>query len=169
MIRWIVGEDPVTLYTTAHVSDPDIKALDDVDTVYIVMKFPSGVLAHIDISRYCSYGYDQTVQIYGDSGNLISANPLKTGLIKNGGLERDEIFFSFDSRYADAYKEELAHFVNLIKGKTSTCCIKPCDTLKATMLCCAAEESHRTGKHIVVANYFKEAFGAYIDDPIMNE
>jgi len=45
------------------VHDPEIAAMDDCDTVMVVMEFPNGVLAHVDISRDCRYGYDQTVQV----------------------------------------------------------------------------------------------------------
>ena len=38
--------------------------MDDVDTVVIVMKFPSNVIATIDLSRNGSYGYDQRIEVY---------------------------------------------------------------------------------------------------------
>nr|XP_009860374.1 uncharacterized protein LOC100181790 isoform X1 [Ciona intestinalis] len=169
MLRWILEEDPVTVYTTAHTFDPEIKALDDYDTVFVVLKFPCGVIAHIDASRHCVFGYDQTVQIYGEKGNIISDNPLKSGLIRNGGAERDEIFYSFPTRYAAAYQEELKHFVDLIKGTTSVSRVKPSDTLRATYLCEAVEESCRTGKVINVPSFFQNLFKGKTDDPLLNE
>jgi len=63
MLRFLIGEDPETIYSIAHVYDPEIASINDVDTVMVMLKFPSGVLAHIDISRDCKFGYDQTIQV----------------------------------------------------------------------------------------------------------
>ena len=42
----------------------DIAELKDHDTVVVTMQFPSGVLAHIDISRHAVYGYDQRLEVH---------------------------------------------------------------------------------------------------------
>jgi hypothetical protein len=34
-----------------------------VDTIAIILKFPSGVLGSIDLSRHSSYGYDQRLEV----------------------------------------------------------------------------------------------------------
>ena len=52
------------LLISAHCNDPEIAKLNDVDTVFTTMKFPSGVLMHIESQRECAYGYDQTIEVY---------------------------------------------------------------------------------------------------------
>jgi len=161
MLRYITQEDPETIYSIAHVYDAEIAALDDVDTVMVVLKFPCGVLAHIDISRDCKFGYDQTIQIYGSEGNLISGNPRKSALTLNGSKQLDDIHYSFKSRYTEAYKVELDHFVEMVRGgKRDECMIKAMDTIKATCLSQAAEDSWKEGRIIDVKKYLETNYGS---------
>lgn len=62
-VCWMLGEYPESVYTQAHVHVKEIADMDDVDTVAITMKFPSGTLAMLDLSRNANYGYDQRVEV----------------------------------------------------------------------------------------------------------
>jgi myo-inositol 2-dehydrogenase/D-chiro-inositol 1-dehydrogenase len=55
--RWIVGEDPTEVFAYASAFKKEIKEMDDWDTVLITLKFPSGALGSIDLSRKACYGY----------------------------------------------------------------------------------------------------------------
>ena len=63
MMCWIVGEVPVGVMAQGSTFNSEIKALDDVDTIAIILRFPSGVLGSIDLSRHSSYGYDQRLEV----------------------------------------------------------------------------------------------------------
>ena len=63
VVCWIVGEEPYEVYAQSHAHSSDIADINDVDTIAIVMKFPSGVLSIIDLSRHSSYGYDQRLEV----------------------------------------------------------------------------------------------------------
>lgn len=63
MVCWILEEFPNSVFTIAHAHNKEIEQLHDVDTVVIVMKFPSGVLSTIELSRNSSYGYDQRLEV----------------------------------------------------------------------------------------------------------
>ena len=63
MVCWILGEEPTELYAQGFAHNSAIKEIEDLDTVAIVMKFPSGVIATIDQSRFSSYGYDQRLEV----------------------------------------------------------------------------------------------------------
>ncbi len=63
MVCWIVGEQPESVFAQGSAFDPEIKAIGDVDTIAIVLKFPSGVIASIDLSRHSQYGYDQRLEV----------------------------------------------------------------------------------------------------------
>lgn len=170
MLRWMVGEEPETIYSVAHAHIPEIADLDDVDTVYIVLKFPSGVIAHVDLARDCKYGYHQTCEVFGERGNLMSDNPSRSALHSAGsaGEMNDVIHFSFKQRYAAAYTEEISHFVELLTSRTSECCIKAGDTLRATFLAQAAEDSWRTGQIVDLKSHFKLIFGEQSDNPLLH-
>lgn len=63
MVCWIAGEEPSGVFAQGSAFDPEIGALGDVDTVAIVLKFPSGIIASIDLSRHSTYGYDQRLEV----------------------------------------------------------------------------------------------------------
>lgn len=171
LIRWIIGEEPTSVFSMAHAHIPEIAQLDDADTVYIMLKFPSGVIAHVDLARDCKYGYHQTCEIFGENGSLMSDNPLKSALHFGGGngMMNDVLHHSFKQRYERAYEEEIVHFVDLITGKSKECLVKPQDTLRATFLAQACEDSWRLGKVIDLAQHFKEVLRESVNDPLLWE
>ena len=67
IICWIVGEEPIGVMAMGSTFDSEIKTLGDVDTIAIILKFPSGVLGSIDLSRHSSYGYDQRLEVSGSA------------------------------------------------------------------------------------------------------
>ena len=48
--------------------DAEYEAVGDVDTVSIVLKFPSKVLGTVDLSRHSNHGYDQRLEVGGGRG-----------------------------------------------------------------------------------------------------
>ncbi len=64
MVCWIVGEEPCGVFAQGSAFDPEIKAIGDVDTVAIILKFPGGVIATIELNRHSKYGYDQRLEVY---------------------------------------------------------------------------------------------------------
>lgn len=63
MICWLFEEWPEAVFSMAHAHWPAIANINDVDTVAITMKFPSGGIGIIDLSRYAAYGYDQRLEV----------------------------------------------------------------------------------------------------------
>jgi predicted dehydrogenase len=56
----------------AHAHDEEIRKMNDVDTVFIQIQLPSGILCHTELGRDSRYGYDQTIEIFGELGKAIS-------------------------------------------------------------------------------------------------
>ncbi len=69
--RWILGEDPVEVFAIASAFKKEIGEMHDWDTVLISLKYPSGAIASIDLSRKAAYGYDQRIEVLGDKGTYI--------------------------------------------------------------------------------------------------
>ena len=42
---------------------PAIADSGDYDQAVITLKFPNGTIANIELSRFCSYGYDQRLEV----------------------------------------------------------------------------------------------------------
>ncbi|XP_033121966.1 myo-inositol 2-dehydrogenase-like, partial [Anneissia japonica] len=117
MICWIMGEAPSTIICQAHSFIPEIGALNDVDQVGIMMKFPSGAIAQVDLNRNAFYGYDQRLEIFGSKGMLETKNEHQTLVNMHGvnGVGSGCIKRSFPTRYKDSYILEFEHFLNVFK------------------------------------------------------
>lgn len=63
MVNWLVGEVPETVYATGHASHPLWKEVGDLDTTAATLKYPSGAIATIELSRNAPVGYDQRVEV----------------------------------------------------------------------------------------------------------
>ncbi|XP_006818485.1 myo-inositol 2-dehydrogenase-like, partial [Saccoglossus kowalevskii] len=116
VICWIMGDTPTTVYTQGHAFNPDIADMDDIDTVAITMKFASGAIGTIDLSRFAAYGYDQRLEVFGNKGMVQNHNSKFCDMSSHGtdGESSHPILPSFKERYAQAYQQELEHFLDTV-------------------------------------------------------
>lgn len=149
VICWILGESPHTVFCLAHAFRPEIGAIGDVDTVAVVMKFPSGTIGQIDLSRHAVYGYDQRVEAFGANGMITSENvhSLSSQLFNTNGCSRPPLKHSFTQRYADAYILEMGHFIDAIKKRENLLVSKD-DVLRSWHVVDAIERSFHSGKPV---------------------
>ncbi|XP_065061517.1 myo-inositol 2-dehydrogenase-like [Rhopilema esculentum] len=148
LVMWIAREKPVTVSAMGHAFCSDIAKMNDVDTVAITMKFPSGLLALIDLSRLATYGYDQRLEVFGSKGMLESKNPSKSSVCFSDGnaIACDILEYSFNTRYAEGYRRELDHFLDALNGQKIS--ISSEDTLSACKIAQACEDSFRSGNPV---------------------
>lgn len=149
VVCWILEEFPILVIVQAHAFIPDIKEIDDYDTVIITLKFKSGALACIDLSRFSSYGYDQRIEVFGPKGMINSGDfrPTPVTSYSANGSTSVPIFYSFASRYREAYINEIEHLADVLQGICELS-ITGKQTLAVSKIASACEESARTGKVI---------------------
>lgn len=151
VLMWIFGERPCSVYSTAHSFIKEIEEMNDVDTVAIVLKFPSGGIGLIDISRFACFGYDQRLEVFGKKGMLVQHNyaPSTVEFSGKNGSSTGRIHHSFPDRYAKSYIHALDHFVDVINGN----CLSEI-TKESTLLACevvnACEKSLKTGQAVLL-------------------
>jgi myo-inositol 2-dehydrogenase/D-chiro-inositol 1-dehydrogenase len=152
MARWLLGEEPVSVYAAASVlTDPKIGELGDVDSASVILKTASGRIAQISNSRRATYGYDQRIEVHGSKG-LVSAENLRATTVEvaNGdGYRREPLLNFFMTRYTQAYANEIAAFLAAVEaGKP----MNPSgdDGLKALLLADAATVSAREGRVVTL-------------------
>jgi myo-inositol 2-dehydrogenase / D-chiro-inositol 1-dehydrogenase len=121
LARFILGDDPITeLYATGSVMvDPQLRDFGDVDTAMVIMKAASGALVHINNSRRAVYGYDQRVEAFGAHGMVQSENLRASSLTRSNTLAtdaREPLLNFFIDRYQQAYRDELAHFIEVVES-----------------------------------------------------
>ena len=68
----------------ANLVDPAIKAVGDIDTAVLTLKYPSGALGTIDNSRQAVYGYDVRVEVFGSAGVVHVGNVPPTSITVGG-------------------------------------------------------------------------------------
>ena len=120
MARWLLGEEPVEVFASAScLVDPAIGAAGDVDTAAVTLRTASGRLAAITNSRRASYGYDQRIEVHGAKGCVSAGNRTETtvALADAGGVTGAKPLHFFLERYAEAYRAELAHFLEVAGGR----------------------------------------------------
>lgn len=150
---WIMGSLPETVSATGScLVNPEIGAAGDVDTAIITLTWADGRLAVIKNSRRAAYGYDQRIELLGESGLLAAGNVLENTVVKSGAAgvvaAKPEHFFL--ERYAKAYVVEWAAFVDSIqRGMPLPATLD--DGVNALALADAANDSVRTGKAVRVA------------------
>ena len=150
--RFMLGEEPTSVVATASalVSD-DIAEAGDIDTACITLQCDSGKIAVITNSRRASFGYDQRIEVHGSLGSLRTENVPATTLVleRAEGVRREAPLHFFMERYAEAYRREWQHFIDVLDGKCQPACTA-IDGQRALLLAEAAYESLSTGQRVSV-------------------
>lgn len=150
MARFLMGEEFVRLHAVGSaLVDPEIGAAGDVDTAAVILTTASGRICQISNSRRASYGYDQRIEVHGQSGMLRAENQLESTveIATEIGFRRDPAQHFFLERYEAAYLAEMRAFV---QGVTGANVAEPgiSDGLQAQILADAATVSSQTRKPV---------------------
>ena len=148
MARNLLGEEPSEMFATgSSLVSPAYAKLGDYDTAMFILRTPSGRQCHINNSVRATYGYDQRIEVHGALGMLRAANrtPTSVEISNASSIATDKPLYFFVERYAEAYAEELNHFVGCIEKGTKPD-VGADDGRKAMILCEAAIASAKSGK-----------------------
>lgn len=154
MARFMLGEEPNSVFATAAaLTSTEIAGEGDVDTACVTLQCPSGRMAVITNSRRASFGYDQRIEVLGSLGSLRTENVPNTTLVleRAEGVRTENPMHFFIERYADAYRLEWQHFVDVLNNKCEPSATG-IDGQRALLLAEAAYESLSTGQRVSVAS-----------------
>jgi myo-inositol 2-dehydrogenase/D-chiro-inositol 1-dehydrogenase len=118
MARWLLGEEPSEVFASAScLVDPAIEEAGDVDTARILLRTETGRLCVISNTRRSGYGYDQRIEAYGSAGAVRADNVLASTVFTSTerGVASDALQNFFLDRYAEAYRREMKHFVDILR------------------------------------------------------
>ena len=149
MARWMMQEDPEEVFAMGScLVDPAIGEAGDIDTARTLLKFPGGRLCVISNSRRSGFGYDQRIEAFGSEGMLQVDNVRETTLQvwTEDGAQADKFQNFFLDRYAQAYRNELDHFADVLNGAPAR--VTYADGVAALALAEAAAESLRTAQPV---------------------
>lgn len=151
--RHLLGEEPTQVFAMAsRLVDPGLAAIDDYDSVMVLLKTASGKQCHINACREAVYGYDQRIEVSGAAGVLLNDNQRASGVRWWNATQteaRAPLLDFFLERYADAYRNELAHFITAVKDATPMPATAR-DGLLALHLAECAQVSLHTGRVVEV-------------------
>lgn len=138
----VMGEDPDQVYARASSCNPELKAAGVQDNATMVLHFPSGTMATLDITRSCTYGYDNRVEIFGGEGRLDVSTPKETEVMLSNkdGIRGDVLQYSFPERFAEGFRLEMEHFIDVSLGQAQPCVTEK-DSYMATLIAEKARQS----------------------------
>jgi predicted dehydrogenase len=123
----------------------------DIDNAVVNLKFASGAIGDIEISRSGIYGYDIRTEIVGTEGSLLIGKLQQTDLLflQPNHISCDTIP-GFMERFADAFAAEIADFVTAIEEDRETA-VGAADARSATAIGVAATLSLEEERSVLIS------------------
>jgi myo-inositol 2-dehydrogenase / D-chiro-inositol 1-dehydrogenase len=154
MARWLLGEEPAEVFAAAScLVDPAIAEAGDVDTARILLRTQTGRLCVISNTRRSGYGYDQRIEAFGSAGSARADNVLMSTVSTSTerGSVSDALQNFFLDRYAEAYRREMRHFLDILRDSASPA-VGYADGVASLVLAEAAALSIKTNAPVKVTS-----------------
>ncbi len=116
LARWLMGSEVVRVHSEGGcLVYPELKEAGDIDNAMINLKFASGALGNIDVSRNAVYGYDIRTEVLGSDGGLLIGKLQQTAtlVMTRQGVTHDTVPY-FMERFGEAYAAEIKDFVRCV-------------------------------------------------------
>ena len=106
-------------------------------------------MVQIDNSRYCSYGYDQRIEVFVEKGMVATQNVLEDKITTADelGHHNSRAKYFFIERYTESYRNELIDFIETLQNK-KTPSVSAEDGLASLAIAIAAKRSLKENKPI---------------------
>jgi myo-inositol 2-dehydrogenase/D-chiro-inositol 1-dehydrogenase len=152
MARFQVGEVEEVYAIGSVLIEPELKALGDIDTNIVTLKFTNGAVGAIDNSRQAVYGYDQRLEVFCSNGTAMAENDTENTTVKANleGFHTSRIPHFFMNRYAPCYVEEVRQFVECVRDDRLTP-VNGQDGRAAVVLGYAAGKSLRENRPVKIS------------------
>jgi len=146
MALWMTGSPVTRISVTGQAFHPAIRQAGDLDLVVVTLQHENGAVSVIDNGRQCAHGYDQRLEAICESGSYVVTNRPAHQMYTHSAHASatppmDQVF---DTRYVDAYANEIQHFIEVMAG-TAEPRVSRGDVLSAMLLAEGALKSAQTG------------------------
>lgn len=153
-IRWVTGREVAEVFALGENGGESFFAdAGDVDTCAAVLRMDDGTLALVSNARYNARGYDVRLEVHGSRDSLAVGLEDKLPLrsVEPGAtFPAGQPHSMFMERFALAYRDELAAFVDLVtNGGPSPCPIE--DAIEAEWIAEACTRSWREHRPVTIA------------------
>ncbi|OEU20886.1 putative myo-inositol dehydrogenase [Fragilariopsis cylindrus CCMP1102] len=152
-IRWALNEEIESVYARGNSSREELLECNIQDNATMMMTTASGCIVTLTMSRRASYGYDQRCEIYAEKGKISVGNEFETTTIISDkhGDHWSRLKNSFDSRFRDAFTNEINTFADTLSGKT-TWPVSKNDVIRVEQVAAAAKKSLETNQIVYLEN-----------------
>jgi myo-inositol 2-dehydrogenase/D-chiro-inositol 1-dehydrogenase len=149
MACWILNDTPSSIYVAANAVNEEIESKGDVDTASVIMNMNKGAIVTIINGRQASFGYDQRIEAFGETGMLQVKNVLEDNVIlsNSSGIKQAKNQHFFLERYGKAFHNELVHFMESFQSGVQPS-VNISDGVLALKIAEAAKESLQSGNSI---------------------
>jgi len=149
---WLMGDQIVEVYAISEaLVYPQLQDFGDMDNALVTLRFASGALGNINLSRNARYGYDVHTEVLGSKGALRIGHLRHTALdvLTSQGVCY-EAYPWYQERFATAYRQEIYHFVACVQGRAESVATGE-DGRRALAVALAATESSHIGQPVKLA------------------
>ncbi|GIG62517.1 myo-inositol 2-dehydrogenase [Longispora fulva] len=150
VVRWTTGREVVEVYATgANRGEAFFGAAGDVDTAAALLTLDDGTLAVCTATRYNGAGYDVRLEACGSEGMLTAGLDDSSALRSAEGAPwpAGPAHDGFMSRFAAAYRAELAAFCEVAAGTRPSPCTGE-EAVAALLVAEAADLSRRENRPV---------------------
>ena len=152
LARWLMGSEVerVSAEGTTLVCKM-LESVGDIDNAVINLRFRSGALGNIEVSRNAFYGYDIRTEVLGSEGAVLIGVHQHTPvlLLTRAGAQYDITPYLME-RFGDAYRTQIQHFIDcLLQGRPPL--VGGSDALAAYEIGVAATRSYQSGRSVALS------------------
>ncbi len=123
----------------------------DIDNVFVNLRFQSGALGNIEVSRNACYGYDIRTEVLGTEGAvMVGSSGWRELEVLSAAPETTDGTPHFWRRFGTAYRAQIEHFVDCLTDHRSPA-VGGADALAAFKLAHAATLSWQAGTPVSLA------------------
>jgi scyllo-inositol 2-dehydrogenase (NAD+) len=152
LARWLMSSEVERVSADgARLVCEQLESVGDIDNAVINLRFVSGALGNVEVSRNARYGYDVWTEVLGSEGAVVIGRPAGAGglqvLLPEGAQNDDTPHFV--RRFGAAYRAQILHFVECLQQQRQPS-VGGADALAAFEIAQAATRAWQTGSPVTI-------------------
>ncbi len=152
LARWLMSSEVERVSAEgALMVCEELAQVGDIDNAVMTLRFASGALGTVEVSRNAFYGYDIRTEVLGSEGAVTIGVHQHTPvvLLTRSGAQHDVVPYLME-RFGDAYRAQMQHFVNCVRDDQPPA-VGGADALAALEIGIAATQAYQTGLPVVLS------------------
>lgn len=148
-LRFVTGQETVEVFAEGAVLNfPQFETYGDIDTGIVALQLSGGSFGILSVTRHDPLGYDIRMELLGSGDSVVvgwdDRQPLRS--VEPGARPAPpDAYRNFQERFADAYRAEMAAFVEVAAGRRESPCTAEdaLEAMRVAVACDRSREEHR--------------------------